>query len=973
MLIIGFSMVVASFDERNDYKSSVNPFHFENITNLFINYINTKAMDMFKDCKLGYRNMPSLFMCLKEKFDENKNVKSKDPKKAFIGMLQVMNTSAQCFSNVTETQRLCLLENKKEMEKTVNDNSIYFGEIIDMKLQLCNATPEMVKCVNDKKNKLQTLIKTMMNNPEVAETIWNLGDSLKTCLTSNPDTEKCALHKDMSGKTWKSYYHESHHRMFKFVKEESMKLLADCKLTPQTTPDVFLCLSKKYNENNITSSLSPKEKFMSMMRFVNTSAVCYDNVTDDQKLCLSQKKMEIQKNISQNMKIYNNVMNQVLTSCGVSDSNTPEIVQCITPIHREMKKMIPELLSNLDIAEPTWTLMEDMKRCFDNKPEIVKCIKERSKYFLTMPRAKTNVVSKSEVIRKLKMMLPNCNITITTNKALYECLKPLEKLLTDVINSTNMDMQRKIKELNKFHLSGYKCLTDTNEETMKCFAKQGTPLKDDIIRVFQQKPSKFDPKAVMARMHAMLSGCGITREKTPILMICLDEITDVVMKLKPWIPMNNETRQKLIEEDKKYWKCFQENHSEEKSCMVKIIEGFKKLGKKKDAARRKAASILSNKSIQNMINSTVSKVMNCSKNQCFHKKIEKGVDIFKAYLKEVEMNVNEEASNEATEILRKNMTLEAITSMFCFQNDDFENILNAFPCFNNVLNETMEVVKNIKNTMGIGNDNKEKSTSQRKKREAGDEEATPSLSIFTFLTSYTNTDNSKSSVTVFQLIFNDQSMERVELLIKLMKKFILTCTSWTPSPEDMRSRTNKIDRPHARKIIDHSGLRRRIIDHGGLPARPSSGFSMNSRLIPVPMVEDKSEKCRKMYHDINFFIDNGKLEQVTETEEKHHHKHNSSAVITAACVGGVIAVISVLLSVFVAIMARRRCSKRCNTLNTPHPSAPIKACPSVCSAFPSDMPPSYNEYLEAGKYQPSSSGLSQILATSTKEGTEKSC
>lgn len=89
------------------------------------------------------------------------------------------------------------------------------------------------------------------------------------------------------------------------------------------------------------------------------------------------------------------------------------------------------------------------------------------------------------------------------------------------------------------------------------------------------------------------------------------------------------------------------------------------------------------------------------------------------------------------------------------------------------------------------------------------------------------------------------------------------------------------------------------------------------------------------------------------------------------CVGSVVVVISVLFSVFIAFMARRRCGKRCNTSCGPPPSAPPQACPSVYTAFPSNMPPSYNESQDTGKYHPSN--LSQILTTSTKEGTEKSC
>lgn len=41
-------------------------------------------------------------------------------------------------------------------------------------------------------------------------------------------------------------------------------------------------------------------------------------------------------------------------------------------------------------------------------------------------------------------------------------------------------------------------------------------------------------------MDAMLGGCNITREKTPKLMLCLDERTKVVMELKPWLPMSSE-------------------------------------------------------------------------------------------------------------------------------------------------------------------------------------------------------------------------------------------------------------------------------------------------------------------------------------------------------------------------------------------------------------------------------------------------
>lgn len=219
-LIIGFSIVVGSFDERRDDNRFVNPFHFENVTNLFIKYVNEKSKTMLKECGIEYTKMPNVFLCLKEKYEENENVKSKDPKKVFIGLLQLMNTSAACFSNVTMSEGLCLLKNKEEMEKTVIDKWIYFERLMNQILQSCNATSEMVKCVDDKNTRLETLAKTMMNNPDLGETIWNLGDSLKTCLTSNPTIEKCVLNKDMSsGKSWRRYGHGSHHNMHKSIKE----------------------------------------------------------------------------------------------------------------------------------------------------------------------------------------------------------------------------------------------------------------------------------------------------------------------------------------------------------------------------------------------------------------------------------------------------------------------------------------------------------------------------------------------------------------------------------------------------------------------------------------------------------------------------------------------------------------------------------------------------------------------------------
>lgn len=934
-LIIGFSMVVGSFDERRDDNRFVNPFHFENVTNLFIKYVNEKSKTMLKECGIEYTKMPNVFLCLKEKYEENENVKSKDPKKVFIGLLQLMNTSAACFSNVTMSEGLCLLKNKEEMEKTVIDKWIYFERLMNQILQSCNATSEMVKCVDDKNTRLETLAKTMMNNPDLGETIWNLGDSLKTCLTSNPTIEKCVLNKDMSsGKSWRRYGHGSHHNMHKSIKETSLKLLGDCKLTLKSTPDVFLCLKNHYQESNFASLQDPKQKFMNTMRLINASAVCYENVTDEQKACLSEKKKEVEEMIYQKMKVLNTVMDKILSTCNVSESQNPEIFNCITPKRTELEKMVPQLFNSLDIAEPVWNLMEDMKRCFDSKPEIVKCIEGKSKYVMSKFGANTKYVSKSEVIRRLKMMLPNCNISMTTKPVLYECLKPLENKLVGMIYRTDMDMAAKLKELQKMHISGVKCMVPSDNETTNCLAKQGKPLKAAIIRVFQKKSSKFDPKSAMASMDAMLGGCNITREKTPKLMLCLDERTKVVMELKPWLPMSSEVREKLKEEGRKYWKCFEDEHTQEKACMFKIIEGFKKLGKKKSVARTKIGSILSNDYIKNIINATVSKVMSCSKNQCFHKRMQKGVELFKAYLKQILMNVTEEGKNNTSKRLRNEMMDEVVGAILCLRKDNISQTPETFSCFMNVLNETMQAAKNISKEMGIIN-NKEENVSQRKKRDAEDDAGTLDLSIFTFLTGDTNTDNDKSSIMVFQILFNDQSMEQVQSMILLMRAFISTCTSWAPPPEDIRSRN----------------------------LFPDSK--------PVDMVDGKSQHCRLLYDKINSFINTGKF-NLGKQPKDHHHDEKKSHWITAATVGSVIVVISVLFSVIVAVIARRRCSsKRCNTSCGTSPSAPPQACPSVYTAFPSNMPPSYNETLDTEKYHPSS--LSQILTTSTKEGTEKSC
>lgn len=121
-----------------------------------------------------------------------------------------------------------------------------------------------------------------------------------------------------------------------------------------------------------------------------------------------------------------------------------------------------------------------------------------------------------------------------------------------------------------------------------------------------------------------------------------------------------------------------------------------------------------------------------------------------------------------------------------------------------------------------------------------------------------------------------------------------------------------------------------------------------------------------------FLFVSGEFKRVPEPKD-HDDDKKSSAVITAATVGSIIAVIAGLFSVFVAIIVRRRCGKCCNSSHAPPPSAPPHACPSPYTSFPSNMPPSYNECLDTGKYHPSSSGLSQILATSTKGDTEKSC
>lgn len=51
-------------------------------------------------------------------------------------------------------------------------------------------------------------------------------------------------------------------------------------------------------------------------------------------------------------------------------------------------------------AEPVWNLMEDMKRCFDSKPEIVKCIEGKSKYFMSKFGENKKEVSKSEVVQR---------------------------------------------------------------------------------------------------------------------------------------------------------------------------------------------------------------------------------------------------------------------------------------------------------------------------------------------------------------------------------------------------------------------------------------------------------------------------------------------------------------------------------------------------------------------------------------------
>lgn len=922
-------MVVDSFDQRRYDKQFVNPFHFENVTRLFMKYVGKKSMTMLKECGIEVAKMPSLFACLKEKYDENQDVQSKDPKKAFIGLLKLMNTSAVCFSNVTMKQGVCLLKNKEEMEKTVNDKWIYFEGLMDQILQSCNATSEMVKCVGDKNTKLAVLAKTMMNNPDLGETIWNLGDSLKTCLTSNLTIKECVLNKDMSsGNHWWKYVYKIHHHMHKSIQETSMKLLADCKLTPENTSDVFLCLKKHYQESNFGSLQDPKQKFMSTMRLINTSAVCYENVTDEQKACLFQKKKEVQEMISQKMKVLNTVMDKMLAVCNVSESQTQEIFKCISPKRAELEKMMPQLLNNMDIAEPVWNLMEDMKRCFDSKPEIVKCIEGKSKYFMSKFGENKKEVSKSEVVQRLKMMLPNCNISITTNKDLYECLKPLEQELIGVIYRTDMNMMTKLEELEMMHISGALCMLHSDEETMTCLAKQGTPLKDAMIQVFQKKTSKFDPNSAMANMDAMLGGCNITREKTPNLMSCLDKITKVVMEIKPWLPMNNEVREKLKEQGRKYWECFQDEHTQEKACMFKIVEGFKKLGKKKSATSTKIASILLNKGMQNIFNATVSKLMSCSKNQCFHKRIQNTVELFKVYSKEMEIN-----ARDISNILKQKFMDEFFAALICFRQDNITVTPETFSCLIKAWNDTKQAVKILKKKIELIN-NKEENVSQRKKRDTEDDADTADLSIFTFLTGDTNSDNDKSSITVFQILFNDQSMEQVQTLIMLMRTFISTCTSWAPPPEDMRSRN----------------------------------LFQDSK--PVDMVDGKSQHCRRLYDAINSFIDTGEIKLGKEPKENHHDGKKSNW-ITAVCVGSVVVVISVLFSVFIAFMARRRCGKRCNTSCGPPPSAPPQACPSVYTAFPSNMPPSYNESQDTGKYHPSN--LSQILTTSTKEGTEKSC
>lgn len=970
-------VMAAPQSDKHNWFAEVNVFRTDEAINAIKKFILTSSKSFPESCNVRVDTQPNVFKCLGKKYKDNTDVSSKDVKTAFIAIMKLVNVSAECFVNVTKYQKICLYEKKEVMRQDIRDKTRTSAKVAFHMLDACKATPKMKTCVKSKADELMTLGKTMLTDPSIAGKLYDLTNSLKTCLDEDANVKQCVLDKNPTAVPFNKWYGSGYTCPFTFCKkrkstkerfvEKLTDILADCQVTDENVKDFFNCLKGQNVDLDNLSTEEYKEMFYNGMKFVKAFNTCSKKLPDANQLCLSNKKNQM---MNEKIKEMEELLDKFLSSCGATESGNPELFNCLKPKRIEMKT---QLLKNFDgntASADLWKLAQGMKDCFDSEPQIEKCFRQKAINYQIFKLGKhiwSN--SMSDIYCKINDAFKKCKVNEDDTPDLYHCMKFVFHKVLILFSRRNFDSTTLMQRLQKMKSVTNQCIANVDEETKTCLKEESESLKNHLL-YFRKSAHRFDTKAMMNHTDRISAKCNITVESTPTLKRCLDNITLAVLEIKPWLPMTDERRAQLKLQNGKYWKCFKGIHEDHRKCMLKMVESFSKKG-----------SLYYDK----FIDSVASKCKRCSKTQCFQIKVENAAKIYRGYIKAVLENNN---TLSIAEKFRK----AVVKALICLRYTSSAEKSNAFNCLTKVKEGTFNNFENMAKRGTLNGPLK------RKRRDAdadaaaddddvfagpddddevllvdndalifddldGDDFGDPNnnifdfnndtnLSFFTFMSNGETDNGQRSSASVMQMLYTDKSMNRVNTVFNLMKTFISTCTNWAPTPEAARSR--------------------QIIDHGGLPPRPPS--ELFDRTEPVPKIDPDFIQCQKMYDDINSFIDTGEEQAKYLPDDDKNRKSSVTTAAIGGVVGGVI-VSAVIVPIFIIfiVMKRGRCSKQKSS--TPC----ILSCRTtpICSTMPQKpidhMPPSYQESVEEGKLHKSVAGLSQILESSTRESTEKNC